>query len=163
MRFTSLTLLSTLLSLAAAQSGIPTCAQSCVVLPDSCNLDVKCICGDSSFISNISCCVSQKCSLADQTAALQYAQQLCASGGVSITQTAASCAATSGATSSGSAAPASTGSGRANSTTATGTMSMAGASSAASASAVSTAGAATGVEIGTGWLVGGLLGLAGML
>jgi NADH:ubiquinone oxidoreductase subunit E len=45
-------------------------------------MDPKCICGDASFISTISCCVSTACDTTGQQAALNYAKQICAPAGV---------------------------------------------------------------------------------
>lgn len=59
-------------------------AMSCIsqALPASCNLNPACICGDASFISTISCCVSTACDTSGQQAALGYAKQICAPVGV---------------------------------------------------------------------------------
>ena len=56
-------------TLCAAQlSDLPTCAKPCASsLPSQCNLDVSCICSDSSWITGISCCIKTQCSAADQT------------------------------------------------------------------------------------------------
>jgi len=86
--------LTALLTVAVAQSlsGLPTCAQSCVQLPSSCNpLDVKCICSAQSFLSSITCCVAHACSQADQETTVKFAQQLCGSAGVTSIPSAAVC------------------------------------------------------------------------
>ncbi|KAG9662126.1 hypothetical protein KCU64_g2138, partial [Aureobasidium melanogenum] len=108
MRATVLTLIAAA-TLATAQSGsIPACAQTCIsqALPGNCNLDPKCICSDSSFISTISCCVSTACDVTGQQAALSYAKQICAPVGVTNLPTAASCAGSASASSSGTSAAA---------------------------------------------------------
>ncbi|KAG9604962.1 hypothetical protein KCU77_g1692, partial [Aureobasidium melanogenum] len=108
MRASVLTLIAAA-TLATAQSGsIPACAQTCIsqALPGNCNLDPKCICSDSSFISTISCCVSTACDVTGQQAALSYAKQICAPVGVTNLPTAASCAGSASASSSGTSAAA---------------------------------------------------------
>ncbi|KAI4741372.1 hypothetical protein E4T50_08170 [Aureobasidium sp. EXF-12298] len=111
MRATTFTLIAAA-TLAAAQTGsIPSCAMSCIsqALPASCNLNPACICGDASFISTISCCVSTACDTSGQQAALGYAKQICAPVGVTNLPTQASCAGSASAsgTSAASAATAS--------------------------------------------------------
>ncbi|KAH8882595.1 hypothetical protein GQ53DRAFT_456466 [Thozetella sp. PMI_491] len=84
---------------AMAQS-LPDCATSCANQffvnggYGNCGNNVKCICSDSSFLSNIACCLAGTCSPADQTAAVSYAQQLCNGAGVSV-PSAVSCTSTS--------------------------------------------------------------------
>ncbi|MDI1491183.1 MAG: hypothetical protein OHK93_002390 [Ramalina farinacea] len=70
------------------------CANS---LPTNCNLDVKCICADSSFISSISCCVAKACTDADVQKTLQAASQLCDTVNVQLPSAVpATCTASSG-------------------------------------------------------------------
>lgn len=70
MRSTTLTLLVTFASAALSASipGLPTCAGNCLGNSfGSCTqLDVKCICSDTSLIQNLACCVSKACNAADQ-------------------------------------------------------------------------------------------------
>jgi hypothetical protein len=42
--------------------------QNCTInaIPNSCNLNPKCICSDAGFINAITCCVAGKCDQADQ-------------------------------------------------------------------------------------------------
>ncbi|KAI0478709.1 hypothetical protein GGR56DRAFT_335913 [Xylariaceae sp. FL0804] len=71
--------------------GLPSCARSCLSEFTSGNtigtcprLDVACICGSSSFISGIACCLSSVCSAADQESSVQYAAKLCDTVGVQV-------------------------------------------------------------------------------
>ncbi|KAF9886215.1 hypothetical protein FE257_011938 [Aspergillus nanangensis] len=80
-----------LLSGAAAQDlgDLPDCAKSCATgaIPQHCELiDIGCICGDKSFITNISCCVAKACS-----AVIDFATQLCKGGGITDLPKSASC------------------------------------------------------------------------
>ncbi|KAF4221174.1 hypothetical protein CNMCM8980_009626 [Aspergillus fumigatiaffinis] len=97
--------LAACLSMAAAQGldGLPDCAKSCATnsIPASCRLDIKCICTDSSFISGISCCILQSCAPDQQqedahpffpTAAVQFANQICRTAGVTNMPQSPSCA-----------------------------------------------------------------------
>ncbi|KAM0802825.1 hypothetical protein BDR22DRAFT_842557 [Usnea florida] len=93
------------LHLAQAQlQNLPDCAKPCAsTLPSQCNLDVSCICSDSSWISGISCCISTKCSPSDQQKTLNVAVQLCDTVKVTL-PSAASCPASTGATAGASSA-----------------------------------------------------------
>ena len=64
----SLLAFASLLAAVTAQNGVPTCAAGCVRnLPSQCaTQDIGCICGDSSFITNVSCCVFKSCPQSDQ-------------------------------------------------------------------------------------------------
>ncbi|CAF9919372.1 MAG: hypothetical protein GOMPHAMPRED_001766 [Gomphillus americanus] len=108
----SLLAFASLLAAVTAQNGVPTCAAGCVRnLPSQCaTQDIGCICGDSSFITNVSCCVFKSCPQSDQAAALSFALNICQAGGVSLTNTAATCLSTAATTpsSSTSSTPAST-------------------------------------------------------
>ncbi|GIK06841.1 hypothetical protein Aspvir_002493 [Aspergillus viridinutans] len=99
--------LAACLSMAAAQGldGLPDCAKSCATgsIPASCGLDVKCICTDSSFLSGISCCILKSCPQDQQqeeedahpcfpTAAVQFANQICKTAGVTNIPQSPSCA-----------------------------------------------------------------------
>lgn len=47
--------------------GLPQCAGNCINGYGGCNvLQVKCICSNTSLLSDLACCVSKKCSAADQ-------------------------------------------------------------------------------------------------
>ncbi|KAK9647047.1 hypothetical protein HCH54_005770 [Aspergillus fumigatus] len=97
MKFFSVSLaLAACLSMAAAQGldGLPDCAKSCATnsIPASCGLDVKCICTDSSFISGISCCVLQSCGPDQQQAAVEFANRICKTAGVTNMPQSPSCA-----------------------------------------------------------------------
>ncbi|KAF7156856.1 hypothetical protein CNMCM5623_000701 [Aspergillus felis] len=99
--------LAACLSMAAAQGldGLPDCAKSCATdsIPASCGLDVKCICTDSSFITGISCCILKSCPPDKQqeeeedahpfflTAAVQFANQICKTAGVTNMPQSPSC------------------------------------------------------------------------
>ncbi|KAJ5477214.1 Cell wall protein TIR3 [Penicillium diatomitis] len=102
MKFTHFTLAAALLATVSAQGldSLPSCSKSCAnnAIPASCGLDIKCICADKSFLSNIACCVANKCSQADQETTLKIARGICASGGVTDLPTAISCSATSSGT-----------------------------------------------------------------
>ncbi|KKP03014.1 hypothetical protein THAR02_04893 [Trichoderma harzianum] len=76
--------------LAAAQSGIPTCATGCVTqfttgtsIAGCGQLDIACICKNADFLSGIACCLASSCDQAAQTQAVNYAKQICSSAGVS--------------------------------------------------------------------------------
>ncbi|KAL9125823.1 MAG: hypothetical protein Q9217_005031 [Psora testacea] len=92
-------------ALVSAQAGssfgsLPKCAKPCAAnLPTNCNLDVRCICADSSFISGISCCVAKACSPSDVQKTLEVATQLCDTVNVEVPSAVPStCAAASGTT-----------------------------------------------------------------
>ncbi|GFF27884.1 GPI anchored CFEM domain protein C [Aspergillus lentulus] len=88
--------LAACLSMAAAQGldGLPDCAKSCATnsIPARCGFDVKCICTDSSFISGISCCVLQSCAADQQQAAVEFANRICRTAGVTNMPQSPSCA-----------------------------------------------------------------------
>ncbi|KAJ4855114.1 CFEM domain-containing protein [Trichoderma breve] len=76
--------------LAAAQSGIPTCATGCVTqfttgtsIAGCGQLDIACICKNADFLNGIACCLASSCDQAAQTQAVNYAKQICSSAGVS--------------------------------------------------------------------------------
>ncbi|KAK1975497.1 hypothetical protein LZ30DRAFT_605506 [Colletotrichum cereale] len=80
-----------LAGLAAAQTDLPTCAQSCVTqftsgnaIAGCSNLDVKCICSNENFLNGIACCLAGACPEADQKTAVKYAQNICTGAGVSV-------------------------------------------------------------------------------
>ncbi|KXL48641.1 hypothetical protein M433DRAFT_148660 [Acidomyces richmondensis BFW] len=117
--------------------GLPPCAQNCVTSFGSCNqLDVKCICSDTSLIANLACCVGKVCDAADQNATITFADSLCAGQGVSDLPKAATCApgATAGTLASASATASSSAT---SGMTSTGTMSSTTTTTGSSASAAS--------------------------
>ncbi|KAJ5084360.1 Extracellular membrane protein CFEM domain [Penicillium alfredii] len=78
--------LAALLSMTAAQglNDLPDCSKDCATnaIPAKCGIDVKCICTTKSFLNDISCCVADKCSKADQEKTLKAAKSICARGNV---------------------------------------------------------------------------------
>ncbi|KAF7116393.1 hypothetical protein CNMCM5793_004637 [Aspergillus hiratsukae] len=96
--------LAACLSMAAAQGlqDLPACARQCATnsIPANCGLSVECICSDSSFISGISCCILNTCPTDEQqeeahpfvpTAAVQFANQICKTAGVTNLPQSPSC------------------------------------------------------------------------
>ncbi|KAK9453589.1 hypothetical protein V1511DRAFT_59000 [Dipodascopsis uninucleata] len=73
---------------AATSGSLPTCAQTCVaegISAAGCSLtDVACFCSATSFLETIAACLLKVCDTADQEASLEYAQSLCASSGVTL-------------------------------------------------------------------------------
>ncbi|PYH94446.1 putative CFEM domain protein [Aspergillus ellipticus CBS 707.79] len=108
LRHVSVALLASLSSVVAqGMEGLPACARDCATnsIPKSCKaIDVNCICSDKSFITGISCCVANACSLQDQQAALTFAQQICGGAGVTDLPQSASCTSGSTETASGTSA-----------------------------------------------------------
>ncbi|KAK1688303.1 hypothetical protein BDP55DRAFT_726675 [Colletotrichum godetiae] len=131
MRFSAVII--ALAGFAAAQDGLPTCAQGCVNqyttgsgIAGCSQIDVKCICSNSGFLDGIACCLAGACPEADQATAVKYAKNICTGAGVTVpdqvvcksasstpsatasqTSAAASGATASGATASGATASAS--------------------------------------------------------
>jgi hypothetical protein len=71
MRFATLGLVAALSALGAAQNlldRLPKCAQSCYANNQGdCNaIDIACICGNSTLISGLSCCVFESCNPEEQ-------------------------------------------------------------------------------------------------
>ncbi|RAL09464.1 CFEM domain-containing protein [Aspergillus homomorphus CBS 101889] len=93
---TAIAFLSALASVVAqGMDSLPPCARECATgaIPKTCQLiDVGCICGTKSFISDMSCCVAKSCSPEDEKAALAFAVQLCSGAGVTGLPSSASCA-----------------------------------------------------------------------
>ncbi|KAK4130077.1 hypothetical protein BT67DRAFT_446044 [Trichocladium antarcticum] len=89
----------------AAVAAIPPCAQPCA---DSfmqggigdCGSNVKCICSNKQFLSEIACCIAPVCNAAEQTEAVNFASQLCKGAGVTDLPTAVSCTTSAAKTSS---------------------------------------------------------------
>ncbi|RKU46294.1 hypothetical protein DL546_007633 [Coniochaeta pulveracea] len=86
----SLTVLALATGLSVAQfSGLPTCATDCANQflaggIGNCGRDVKCICSDTAFIGQISCCLMAACGGDDQTKAIQFAHDICSGSGVTV-------------------------------------------------------------------------------
>ncbi|QSZ29743.1 hypothetical protein DSL72_004260 [Monilinia vaccinii-corymbosi] len=96
--FIALALTSVLAGLTSAQNGLPTCAQSCVgeytsgsKIAGCSNIDIGCICSNSTFLSGISCCLTPACGDADKQIAVAYAQNLCKIAGVTNLPDAVTC------------------------------------------------------------------------
>ncbi|KAK4937071.1 hypothetical protein LTR10_022194 [Elasticomyces elasticus] len=84
-----------LFNVAASQdlSGLPSCAVNCAVGAigtTGCALtDVHCICTATTFLSGVETCIQGACNATDQQATIQFAEQFCLSGNVTITVPAA--------------------------------------------------------------------------
>ncbi|KAG9242381.1 hypothetical protein BJ878DRAFT_175417 [Calycina marina] len=83
---------------AQAPAGLPSCAQGCVVkftsgssIGNCQSSDAKCICSSSSFLGDISCCLTSVCSADDQQTAIDYAVSFCKISGVTGLPTAVVC------------------------------------------------------------------------
>ncbi|KAJ5678638.1 Cell wall protein TIR3 [Penicillium macrosclerotiorum] len=103
MKLTQITLAATALfatAIALSLDDLPSCATSCATdaIPAKCGIDVECICSDSSFLSDITCCVATACSTADQETTLKVAKSICASGGVTNLPTTVACSSTASST-----------------------------------------------------------------
>ncbi|OJK00558.1 hypothetical protein ASPACDRAFT_1856124 [Aspergillus aculeatus ATCC 16872] len=94
--YIAITFLAGLISVVAqGMDSLPACARECATgaIPKTCqSIDVGCICGTKSFISDMSCCVAKSCSPQDEKAALGFAVQLCDGAGVTDLPSSASCA-----------------------------------------------------------------------
>ncbi|KAF1996144.1 hypothetical protein P154DRAFT_525854 [Amniculicola lignicola CBS 123094] len=183
MRFSTVAFLGALSSVALAQSlldQLPKCAQVCFGSNfGGCQtLDIGCICGNAALIAELSCCVSKGCTAKEADATIKFAAGLCQANGISV-PSAASCAASSGASSTPAPASSSSGSGvaassAAGSTTAAGSSASSAVTSAAkSVSSASPSAAAAGTSgstgaaalhtAGTGMGMGMGLAMAGLL
>ncbi|PTB45546.1 hypothetical protein M441DRAFT_65206 [Trichoderma asperellum CBS 433.97] len=91
-------------TLAQSLSGLPTCAATCALnavgATGCAATDASCICMAASFLASIQTCISSACNASDQAATLSFAQQFCASAGVTITLPAAALPAQTSSTSS---------------------------------------------------------------
>ncbi|KAL2072531.1 hypothetical protein VTL71DRAFT_11874 [Oculimacula yallundae] len=104
MKLYLLIIASALASLTNAQGeGVPSCATPCVnqfttgggnAIAGCNRLDAACICSNKSFLSDIACCLVDKCSVADQQKATNYALAFCQANQVTGLPTAVSCAST---------------------------------------------------------------------
>ncbi|KAJ5948451.1 Cell wall protein TIR3 [Penicillium verhagenii] len=109
MKLTQTILALAIVSAANAQlSSLPTCAQTCATnaIPASCGVDVACICDNTSFLSDIACCIVGKCTTEEQEETLKAAKGICAAGGVTNLPSVVAC--TTGASSSTTGSSAST-------------------------------------------------------
>lgn len=74
-------------------ANLPPCAASCAtggLSATGCNLlDVACICKSSAFIDSLVPCIKTNCNAADQQTTIQFAQNLCAGAGVTLSNAAA--------------------------------------------------------------------------
>ncbi|PQE25273.1 CFEM domain-containing protein [Rutstroemia sp. NJR-2017a WRK4] len=137
-----------LASLTSAQDGLPSCAKTCTNTFTSTNgniggcksLDIACICSSPTFLSDIACCLTDQCNAADQATAVQFAQNICKTSGVTNLPSAVTCASSAAPSSSLSAASDSSSAATGATTTAT-TASGGSASSAVAGSATSKTGA----------------------
>ncbi|KAJ6092937.1 Cell wall protein TIR3 [Penicillium sp. IBT 16267x] len=147
----------TILALAIASaanaqlSSLPTCAQACAAnaIPSSCGVDVACICGNKSFLSDIACCIAGKCTTAEQEQTLQAAMGICAAGGVTNLPSMVAC--TTGASSTTASGASTTSSDSVSTSTATGmtTATVASTTVSGTAAAASTMGSLTTTKSGT--------------
>ncbi|KAF1950677.1 hypothetical protein CC80DRAFT_597947 [Byssothecium circinans] len=164
MRFTVVaTLATTLGSLAVAQLGnLPKCAQDCFgsSLGSCSQLDFKCVCGNSTLISSLSCCVAQTCTREEQDSTIQLAVSLCKQVGVNV-PTSASCASSTPASTP--APSSSSGAGNATNATASTSAASGGATPTGSAAGVGSSSPAAGVPMATAGAVGLAMGIAGMV
>ncbi|KFY13294.1 hypothetical protein V492_03370 [Pseudogymnoascus sp. VKM F-4246] len=85
MRISAVVALAALTSVSSAAGGVPDCAHPCVDQFTSgsniagCNsLNTHCICSNKDFLSNIACCLIDKCDEAGKNAAISYAKTICA-------------------------------------------------------------------------------------
>ncbi|KAI9821600.1 MAG: hypothetical protein M1832_003274 [Thelocarpon impressellum] len=134
-------------ALAAAQvnlSDLPTCAQGCVGssvnVPGCSNLDIKCICSNSGYLRDLSCCISKACPQSDQSGAIKFASSLCATVGVSVPDK-VTCdgASSSGSSSASSSSTSSTSSSSTGSSDATASAAIVGSATTANAAAATNA------------------------
>ncbi|KAJ5582783.1 hypothetical protein N7535_001403 [Penicillium sp. DV-2018c] len=104
MKFIIASVLAALLTTAAAQglSDLPDCSKTCATgaIPKECGIDFKCICEAKSFLSDVTCCVADKCSKADQDLTIKVAKSICARGGVNDLPSEVVCSKSSSSTSS---------------------------------------------------------------
>ncbi|KFY94653.1 hypothetical protein V498_03795 [Pseudogymnoascus sp. VKM F-4517 (FW-2822)] len=92
MRTSAIIALAALISVSSAAGGVPECARPCVDQFTTgagiagCNkLDSHCICSNQDFLSNIACCLLDKCDEAGRTAAIAYAKTICATADPPVT------------------------------------------------------------------------------
>merc|ERR1712072_1136394 len=108
MRFATISTIAAFAATAMAQlpGNIPSCGASCVgngLAGTGCNtIDVACICNSASWISELSCCVSQNCEPADQQTIIEFAQGISQPVGVTNLPTSAGCSGSATASATGS-------------------------------------------------------------
>ncbi|OBT76204.1 hypothetical protein VF21_05033 [Pseudogymnoascus sp. 05NY08] len=85
MRASAVIALAAFISVASAAGGLPPCAKPCVDQFTTgssiagCNsLNTNCICSNKDFLSNIACCLLDKCDEAGRNSAIAYAKTICA-------------------------------------------------------------------------------------
>jgi hypothetical protein len=61
-----------------------TCAGNLLNNSECSSVDIACLCQSSTSISALGCCLPTSCGAADQTTAIAYLQQLCATAGVTL-------------------------------------------------------------------------------
>jgi hypothetical protein len=94
---------------AAKSSNIPSCAQDCISqytsggnpIGNCTGPDVACICRNSTFINQVSCCVDGSCDSSDRDNAINYARGVCSAAGVFISNDDARCNAANATTTGG--------------------------------------------------------------
>ncbi|KAI1423046.1 hypothetical protein F5Y12DRAFT_558299 [Xylaria sp. FL1777] len=157
------TIIFALVSAVVAQDlgALPDCAKNCLAqyttgnqIGDCARLDAKCICASDSFISGIACCLAGVCDADDQTQAVNFARNFCATVGVTDLPQSVTCASTASA--SPSPSPSSSGGTSTPTTTATPTPTVTEAPGATATPNVAASG------LGAG-LCGGLLAALAML
>ncbi|KFZ16413.1 hypothetical protein V502_05105 [Pseudogymnoascus sp. VKM F-4520 (FW-2644)] len=85
MRVSAVIAFGALISVSSAAGGVPDCAHPCVEeftsgsnIAGCNNLNTHCICSNQDFLSNIACCLIDKCDEAGRNAAITYAKGICA-------------------------------------------------------------------------------------
>jgi len=157
MYFSLLTALS-IASLAVAQAPPPACATNCVNNTPSSKCtnktDVNCLCHDDDFITKATQCILTTCQGNDVQASEQFAQQLCAAVGVTLTSTPSVPSSTDGGSAS---APATSGGATTTAPTNSGSTSGSGTATTPSAPASTSSGAAAHATAGFTGLTGAFL------
>ncbi|ELR06279.1 hypothetical protein VC83_05039 [Pseudogymnoascus destructans] len=84
MRASAAIALAILISVSSAAGGVPDCAKPCVdqftsgsSIAGCNNLNTNCICSNKDFLSNIACCLVNKCDEAGRNGAIAYAKAIC--------------------------------------------------------------------------------------
>ncbi|KAL5320941.1 hypothetical protein ACEPPN_011751 [Leptodophora sp. 'Broadleaf-Isolate-01'] len=170
MKFSLLAVASALACLASAQvsGGVPSCAFTTAGGSEiaGCNrIDAACICSNKDFLSNIACCLVDKCNVEDQQKATDYALAFCRANQVTGLPTAVSCASTAstGMPTSTNSSPATITSGG-SSTTSTGSIAANAASTTTSGTASTPTNAAPTNAAGVGaGIIGGLAAVVALL
>ncbi|KAF3178462.1 hypothetical protein TWF225_010119 [Orbilia oligospora] len=83
-----LVILVSLFTAQAQDSVLPTCAQPCISVglgQTSCpQLDVRCLCQSSGYISTVTTCVRSLCNESDRQRAFDYSKDTCSSVGIEV-------------------------------------------------------------------------------